>query len=158
MSDSSRPHGLQPTRLPRPWDSPGGNTGLGYHFLLQCMKGKVKVKLLSRVWPSATPWTAAHQAPPSMGSSRQDYWSGCHCLLRHSKQASLKRVSFSCERFATSRNTDSLCCVLGTITCCRSVILQRNRQTHRKTRFVIQRWEEKKRNWRKMVKRYNFQL
>ena len=39
-------------------------------------KGKVKVKSLSRVWPSATPWTAAHQAPPSMGFSRQKYWSG----------------------------------------------------------------------------------
>ena len=37
---------------------------------------KVKVKSLSRVWPSATPWTAAHQAPPSMGFSRQEYWSG----------------------------------------------------------------------------------
>ena len=32
------PHGLQPTRLLRPWDSPGNNTGVGCHFLLQCMK------------------------------------------------------------------------------------------------------------------------
>ena len=39
-------------------------------------KRKVKVKSLSHVWPSATPWTAAHQAPPSMGFSRQEYWSG----------------------------------------------------------------------------------
>ena len=37
---------------------------------------KVKVKSLSRVWLLATPWTAAHQAPPSMGFSRQEYWSG----------------------------------------------------------------------------------
>ena len=37
---------------------------------------KVKVKLLSRVRLLATPWTAAHQAPPSMGFSRQQYWSG----------------------------------------------------------------------------------
>ena len=35
-----RPHRLQPTRLPRPWDSPGKNTGVGCHFLLQCMKVK----------------------------------------------------------------------------------------------------------------------
>ena len=35
-----RPHGRQPTRLPRPWDSPGKNTGVGCHFLLQCMKVK----------------------------------------------------------------------------------------------------------------------
>ena len=39
-------------------------------------KWKVKVKSLSRVRPSATPWIAAFQAPPSMGFSRQEYWSG----------------------------------------------------------------------------------
>ena len=39
-------------------------------------KWKVKVKLLSRVRLLATPWTAAHQVPPSMGFSRQEYWSG----------------------------------------------------------------------------------
>ena len=38
VSDSVRPHRWQPTRLPRPWDSPGKNTGVGCHFLLQCMK------------------------------------------------------------------------------------------------------------------------
>ena len=40
VSDSVRPHRRQPTRLPRPWDSPGKNTGVGCHFLLQCMKVK----------------------------------------------------------------------------------------------------------------------
>ena len=35
-----RPNIWQPTRLPRPWDSPGNNTGVGCHFLLQCMKVK----------------------------------------------------------------------------------------------------------------------
>ena len=39
-------------------------------------KWKVKVKLLSRVRLFATPWTAAYQAPPSMGFSKQEYWSG----------------------------------------------------------------------------------
>ena len=70
-----RPHRRQPTRLCHPWDSPGKNTGVGCHFLLQCMK-VVKVKSLSRVWLFATPWTAAHQAPLSIGFSRQEYWSG----------------------------------------------------------------------------------
>ena len=118
------PHRQQHTRLPHPWDSPGKNTGVGCHFLLQGMKvksetevaqscptlrdpidgsspgpdvpgilqartlewiaisssnawkWKVKVKSLSRVRFLATPWTAAYQAPPSMGFSRQDYWSG----------------------------------------------------------------------------------
>ena len=40
MSDSVQPHRWQPTRLRRPWDSPGKNTGVGCHFLLQCMKVK----------------------------------------------------------------------------------------------------------------------
>ena len=61
-------------QAPRPGDSPGKNTGVGCHFLLQCIK--VKVKSLSHVRLLVTPWTAAYQAPPSMGFSRQEYWSG----------------------------------------------------------------------------------
>ena len=56
-------------------------------------KWKVKVKLLSLVWLLATPWTAAYQAPPSMGFSRQEYWSGCHCLLRLNVLAGYKAHS-----------------------------------------------------------------
>ena len=74
MSDSVRPHRWQPTRHPGPWDSPGKNTGVGCHFHLQCTK--VKVKSLSCVRLSATPWTAAYQAPLSTGFSRQEHWSG----------------------------------------------------------------------------------
>ena len=74
VSNSVRPQRWQPNRLPCPWDSPGKNTGVGCYFLLQCMK--VKVKTLSRVQLLATPWTAAYQAPLSMGFSRQEYWSG----------------------------------------------------------------------------------
>ena len=40
MFNSARPHRRQPTRLRRPWHSPGKNTGVGCHFLLQCMKVK----------------------------------------------------------------------------------------------------------------------
>ena len=129
------------TRLRHPWDSPGKNTGVGYHFLFQCMKVKSerevaqscptlcdpmdhslpgssvhgifqarvlewgamtlvqmnsgalsesrKVRMLGRIshgWADVcssdlvqlcmTPWTAAYQAPPSLGFSRQEYWSG----------------------------------------------------------------------------------
>ena len=71
VSDSVWPNRQQPTRLPCPWDSPGKNTGVGCHFLLQCMK----VKTLSRARLLVTPWTTVHQAPPSMGFSRQEYWS-----------------------------------------------------------------------------------
>ena len=45
VSDSVRPHRWQPTRLPCPWDSPGKNTGVGCHFLLQCMKVKSERKV-----------------------------------------------------------------------------------------------------------------
>ena len=45
-SDSVQPHRLwQPARLPRPWDSPGKNTGVGCHFLLQCMKVKSETEV-----------------------------------------------------------------------------------------------------------------
>ena len=44
--------------------------------LSNAWKWKVKVKSLSRVRLFTTPWTAAYQAPPSMGFSRQEYWSG----------------------------------------------------------------------------------
>ena len=46
-------------------------------------KWKVKVKSLSLVRLLVTPWTTAHQALPSMGFSRQEYWRGCHCLLQN---------------------------------------------------------------------------
>ena len=42
MPDSVQPQRQQPTRLPRPWDSPGKNTVMGCHFLLQCMKVKIE--------------------------------------------------------------------------------------------------------------------
>ena len=50
------------------------------HFLME-LRIKVKVKSFSRVQFFATTWTAAHQAPPSMGFSRQEYWSGLPCPL-----------------------------------------------------------------------------
>ena len=58
------------------WDSPGRNTGVGCHFLLQCMKVKSESEVAQSCGLLATPWTAAYQAPQSMGFSRQEYWSG----------------------------------------------------------------------------------
>ena len=83
VSNSVRPQRWQPTKLPCPWDSPGKNTGVGCHFLLQCMKVKSESEVASHVQLLANPWTAAYQAPLSTGFARQEYWSGlaCHCLL-----------------------------------------------------------------------------
>ena len=77
VSDSSWPHGLQPTRLLCPWDFPGKSTVVGCHCLL-CYKGLLLLLLsrFSRVRLCATPQTVAHQAPLSLGCSRQEHWSG----------------------------------------------------------------------------------
>ena len=48
MSDSVRPHRRQPTRLPCPWDSPGKSTGVGCHFLLQCLKVKSESEVATK--------------------------------------------------------------------------------------------------------------
>jgi len=53
-------------------------------------KWKVKVKSLSRVWLLVTPWTAAYQAPPSLGFSRQKYWSGVPLLSPQEHHQSYK--------------------------------------------------------------------
>ena len=75
--DPVRPHRRQPTRLPCPWDSPGKNTGVGCHFLLQCMKVKSEKEVTQSCPTRCDPMeTAAYQAPLSMGFSRQEYWSG----------------------------------------------------------------------------------
>ena len=58
-------------------------------------KWKVKVKSLSRVWLLATPWTAAHQVPPSMGCSRQEYWSGVPLPSPSSPPRRYKKLIFS---------------------------------------------------------------
>ena len=98
MSDSVRPHRRQPTRLPSSWDSPGKSTGVGCRFLLQYMKGKFKVKSLSRVRLFETPWTAAYQAPPSMGGvlfPGKSTGVGCHCLLCNEAEVDVF-LEFSC--------------------------------------------------------------
>ena len=76
VSDSVRPQRRQPTRLPHPCNSPSKNTGMGCHFLLQCMKVKSESEVAQSCLTLATPWTTAYQAPLSMGFSRQKYWSG----------------------------------------------------------------------------------
>ena len=77
VSDSVWPHRQQPTRLLHPWDSPGKNTGVGCHFLLQCMKMKSESEVAQSCLTLRYPMDCvAHQAPPSMGFSRQEYWSG----------------------------------------------------------------------------------
>ena len=99
-------------RLPCPWDSPGKNTGVGCHFLLQSVK--VKVKSLSRVRLLVTPRTTAYQAPPSTGFSRQEYWSGVPlpspitCIIVHTI---LKFALWDCVWHTYTMRTDFICLV-----------------------------------------------
>ena len=74
MSNSVQPHRWQPTRLPHPWDSPGKNAGVGFHFLLQCMKEKSESEVAQLCPTLCDPMDCS--PPGSMGFSRQGYWSG----------------------------------------------------------------------------------
>ena len=65
--DSVRPHGGQPTTLPHPWDSPGKNTGVGCHFLLQCMKVK------SEMWKWSRSVMSDSQRPHGLQPTRQSW-------------------------------------------------------------------------------------
>ena len=76
-----RPHRWQPTRLPCPWDSPGKNTGVGCHFLLQCMKVKSESEVPQSCPTLSDPMDCSLPGSSVHGFSRQEYWSGCHCLL-----------------------------------------------------------------------------
>ena len=64
VSDYVRPHRRQLTRLPRPWDLPGKNTGVGCHFLLQCMKVKSESQV-PQLCPSLCDPT--DDSPPGLG-------------------------------------------------------------------------------------------
>ena len=82
VSNSLQLHGPWPARLLCPWDSPGKNTWSGLPFPSPVIKYEVsEMKLLSQARLFATPRTVAHQAPLSMGFSRQEYWSGLPHLL-----------------------------------------------------------------------------
>ena len=82
VSDSVQPHRWQPTRLPRPWDSPGKNTGVGCYFLLQ----RMKVKSESEVAQSSPTLNDPHGLQPTTLLCPWDFPGkstgvGCHCLL-----------------------------------------------------------------------------
>ena len=76
MSDSVRPQRQQPTRLPRPWDSPGKNTGVGCHFLLQCIKVKSESEVAQSCLTLSDPMDCSLPGSSVHGFSRQEYWSG----------------------------------------------------------------------------------
>ena len=109
MSDSVRPHRRQPTRSPVSGILQARTLEWVAISSSNAWKWKVKVTSLSRVQLFVTPWTAAHQAPPSMGFSRQECWSGTPLpSLWRSKSALSLLVS---ERFLQRHITESGTCI-----------------------------------------------
>ena len=77
MSDSVRPHRRQSTWLPRPWDSPGTNTGVGCHFPLQCMKVKSESEVAESCPTLSDPMDYSPPGSSVHGIFQvQEYWSG----------------------------------------------------------------------------------
>ena len=91
-----RPHRQQPTRLPRPWDSPGKNTGVGCHFLLQCMKVKSESEDAQSYPTLNDPMDCSPTGSPVHGifQARVLEWGATHCLLHLSIFNKIPRWEF----------------------------------------------------------------
>ena len=87
MSDSVQPHRLQPTRLLRPWGSPGKNTGVGCHFLLQCMKVKTESEVAQSCPNLCDPmdYSLPDSSTHGIFQARVLEW-GAKCLIRSWKR------------------------------------------------------------------------
>ena len=74
----------QPTKLLRPWDSPGKNTGVGCHFLLQCMKVKSESEVAQSCLTLSDPMDCSPPGPSIHGVFQaKEYWSGVPLLSPH---------------------------------------------------------------------------
>ena len=91
VSDSVRPQRRQPTRLPHPWDSPGKNTGVGCHFLLQCMKVKSESEVTESCLTLCDPRDCRLLRPWDFPGKSTGV--GCHSLLHTISQSLLKLMS-----------------------------------------------------------------
>ena len=98
VSDPVRPHRRQPTRLVCPWDSPGKNTGVWVAMSFSREETMLcYAKSLQSCPTLCDPIDGSHQAPPSLGFSREEHWSlGCHFLLQCMKVKSESEVAQSC--------------------------------------------------------------
>jgi len=101
MSNSVRPHRWQPTRLPRPWDSPRKNTGVGCHFLLQCMKVKSESEVAQSCPTPSDPMDCSAQGSSIHGilQARVLEW-GAIAFSRNSSWAISNPERWCCETAA----------------------------------------------------------
>jgi len=114
MSDSVWPHRRQPTRLPRPWNSPGKNTGVGCHFLLQCMKMKSESEVAQSCSTLSDPmdWSLLGSSLRPWDFPGKSTGVGCHYVLIYcigvsvsdfSSVQSLSRVQLFATPWITAR-------------------------------------------------------
>ena len=89
FSRAKRPQRQQPTRIPRPWDSPGKNTGVGCHFLLQCMKVKSDSEVAQSCWSLSDPMDCSLPGSSTHGifQARVLEWGATKFLLLHGNLA-----------------------------------------------------------------------
>ena len=103
MSDSVRPHRWQPSRLSHPWDSPGKNTGVGCHFLLQGMKVESESEVAQSCLTLSDPMDCS--LPGSSVHWIFQARVGCHCVIRGCCLQLWKRVLFSlCSPYFPHKN------------------------------------------------------
>ena len=110
-----QPQRRQPTRLPRPWDSPGKNTGVGCHFLLQCMKVKNESEVAQSCPTPSDPMDCSPWGPSVHGifQARVLEWgaitfSTSYCVLFNSVQWLSSVQLFVCWRDCNSHNSHTL--------------------------------------------------
>ena len=111
MSDSVQPHRRQPTRLPHPWDSPGKNTGVGCHFLLQSMKLKGEREVAQLCLTLHDPMDCKSKKDNIFGLVRQFSYLSYYCFFFNLAASGLNCViqdlSFQC------RNSLAVACGLS---------------------------------------------
>ena len=78
-----RSHRRQPIRLPRPWDSPGKNTGVGCHFLLQCMKVKSESEVTQSCLTLHDPMDCSPPGSSIHGIFQARVLEWCYCFFLH---------------------------------------------------------------------------
>ena len=104
VSNSVRPHRRQPNRLPRPWDSPGKNTGVGCHFPLQWMKVKSESEVAQLCLTLGDPMDCSLSGSSTHGISQKEYWSGVPLPSRNKSYLWQNRTQYTTQWW----NTESL--------------------------------------------------
>ena len=123
MSDSVRPHRRQPTRLPCPWDSPGKKTGVGCHFLLQCMKVKSEVTQSCPTLHDPMDCSLTKLLRP-WDFPGESTGVGCHCLLHNQGKITAKSIIQYFSNWISEKPNSSSVSFIGMLqgetqtTCC----------------------------------------